>query len=282
MENKNQHWIPASYLKAWVDHTLPTGRKGQVWVHAKDGRSCETKSPKSVFNEPDFYTKEGQNGSRDLTLENSLCTIENDFITLRRKKLDSLKDLIFEDIINIVIFISIMLHRTKLRRDHEKRQWGHALKIMDDMAERIKKNPSQSFIPPQSFNSGSSMSHEDVKKVASEPIQSVLLTASRATVDILIKMNMHVVCAPENSSFITSDHPCVIFDPLYSSKHIALGCPSIEITFPLSPKKMVIFFWGDRSKEPEYAYMKAEADVVDEFNRRTRFFCDEYFVATAS
>jgi hypothetical protein len=279
MNNKDQHWVPQSYLKAWIDPTTPPKQAGYVWLFSKDGNIQKNKAPKNIFNEPDFYTKTADDGSRDLSLEKKLSQIESVFTSLRRNKLDSMQDLTLEDISKIIVFVSIMLHRTKLRRDNEDRQWKHILKIMDDMAETIKKNPKNAFRPLQPSNPDNSMSHDTVRKIANEPIQSILMTAARVTGEILSRMNMHIICAPENSHFITSDHPCVVFDPVLNGKLTALGSPSIEVTFPISPKQMVIFFWGDRTEPPEYAYTQANENVVDEFNRRTRFFCDEYFIA---
>lgn len=279
MDNKNQHWVPRSYLNAWVDSSKPKGHEDYVWVFSKIGDTQKNKSPKNIFFESEFYTRKADDGSRDLTLEKKLSNIEGAFIKTRRK-VELNQVLTSEDKGAIIVFISVMLHRTKLRRDNEKKQWEHVLAVMDDMAECIKKNPQKSYILSSNLSShGDSMSHSDVKKIASEPIQSVLLPASRATADILKMMNMHVLCAPEGSNFITSDHPCVLFDPFNRDAPIALGNPNIEFTFPLSPKQMVIFFWGNRGEPPEYRYAQVEEDVVDDCNRRTRFFCCEYFIA---
>lgn len=278
MENKNQHWVPKSYLKAWVDPHLPKGRKGQVWVYSKAGDSWETKSPNSIFSEPDFYTKTDHDCSRDLTLEKSLGTIENDFLTLRRKKLASIQDLTNEDILKIITFVSTMMYRTKLRRDKEKQRWSHVLQVMDDLAEQMKINPVKPLPHLQQPDSKYSLSHADVKKFAREPIQSALPLAAEVIANILIKMNMHILNTTNETSFITSDHPCIMFDPLFSSDYLALGCPSIEVSFPISPKQLVVFFWGNPNESREYAYTAVKENVINDFNNRARFSCEKYFI----
>ena len=148
---------------------------------------------------------------------------------------------------------------------------------MDDLAEHIKKNPKRALavLPPSKTEH--SMTHEEVRKARVNNSEHII-AAARATGKILALMNMHIICAPENSFFITSDHPCIVFDPIHN-KHIALGSPSVEVTLPISPKQAIIFLWADRTHQPEYSYTQATENVVDEFNRRTRFCCDEYFIA---
>lgn len=278
MQNKNQHWITRSYLAGWIDPNTPSGQEGYVWVFTKDGSTVKRKAPKNIFCEPDFYTRRANDGSRDLTLEAALCQIEDAFIRLRRNKLANIQDLSSEDMLEIIMFAATMMYRTKLRRNKEKAHWDYALGIMDDMAEKIKTNPPRPRPQFQSTNFENSLSHEEVKKIAQEPIQSALPVAGKVIAEILAQMNIHILCTQNMPGFITSDNPCIMFDPLYSSEYLALGCPSIEVTLPISPKQLIILFWGDRNQPPEYAYTIVKDEVVDEFNRRTRFFSEEYFV----
>ncbi len=278
MENKNQHWITRSYLAGWIDPNTPPGQEGYVWVFNKGGSTVKRKAPKNIFCEPDFYTRRADDGSRDLTLEATLCQIENAFIRLCRNKIDKLQDLSNEEILEIIMFAATMMYRTKLHRNKEKALWDHVLEIMDDMAEKIKTNPTRHFPQFQSSNFENSLSHEEVKKIAQEPIQSALPVATKVIAKILAQMNIYILCTENTPGFITSDNPCIMFDPLYSSKYLALGCPSIEITLPISPKQLIIFFWSDSNQPAEYAYTIPKDELVDEFNRRTRFFSEEYFV----
>lgn len=279
MNYKDQHWVPKSYLEAWIDPNTPSNYTGYVWRFSKDGSIREGRAPKNIFKESNFYTKTASDGSRDLSIEHTLSTVESKFTSTQKHKLSSNQKLTPEDISNIIAFVSVMSHRTKLPRDTEVDRWNYVLKVRDNMAECIKNPLHPPLSPLQLISRQCSMSHEVVKKIAKEPIASILITASRVRAEILTKMNMHIICAPENLDFITSDHPCVDFDPFYSSKHIALSCQSIEITLPISPKQMVIFFWGTRNQSPEYEYVLAKEKDVNEFNRRTRFFCDEHFIA---
>jgi hypothetical protein len=274
----NQHWITRAYLVGWIDPTAPSDQEGYVWVFNKDGNNAKRKAPKNIFSEPDFYTQKTDDGLRDLTLETNLCRIEYDFIRLRRNKLESFHDLSIKDISEIILFASTMMHRTKLRRNKEKKHWDYVLEVMDDMAEKIKINPIKPISQFQPSMFQGSLSHGEVKKIAQEPIQNALPVAAKVTAEILAQMNIHILCTENTPGFITSDNPCIMFDPLYSSEYLGLGCPSIEVTLPISPKQLIIFFWGDRTQPCEYAYTLVKDEVVDDLNRRTRFFSEEYFV----
>jgi hypothetical protein len=120
MNNKNQHWITCSYLEGWIDPNTPPGQDGYVWMFSKNGDTSKRKAPKNIFSETDFYTQRTSDGSRDLTLEGELSTIESNFITTRRHKLDSIQNLNSEDILSIIKFASTMMYRTKIRREKEK------------------------------------------------------------------------------------------------------------------------------------------------------------------
>ncbi len=110
------------------------------------------------------------------------------------------------------------------------------------MAEKIKINPTKPLSRFQSSNFQGSLSHEEIRKIAQEPIQSTLPAAAKVIAEILAQMNIHILCTEGNPGFITSDNPCIMFDPLYSSEYLALGCPSIEVTLPISPRQLIIFF----------------------------------------
>ena len=77
---------------------------------------------------------------------------------------------------------------------------------------------------------------------------------------------------------ITSDAPCVWFDPeaykrpfLYRAP--GLAWPTIEVTLPVSPKQVLLMNHAGLNR-----YFKVPPHIVDELNRRTRGHADEYFV----
>ncbi len=161
MEYKKQHWIPNSYLSAWIDPTSPPNYEGYVWVFSKDGKNSRKKSPKKIFFDNNFYTLRTASGERDLKLEKMLSKIEKDFSETRQNKLLSLEPLTTSEISSMIFFISAMLHRTEAMRDKNKETWNHVLKCMDSMDKSIKFS-SRKKIYSSPSTSMPSINHEEV------------------------------------------------------------------------------------------------------------------------
>jgi hypothetical protein len=83
-------------------------------------------------------------------------------------------------------------------------------------------------------------------------------------------------------SFITSDTRCVWFDPEWHTRPPfyqarALIYLSTEITLAVSPRQLIMLNRQGRS-----GYFVAGERGTEEFNRRTRFQCSEYFVVNTN
>lgn len=78
-EHKSQHFVSRTYLAAWCDASAPHNMEPYVWVFKKDSRVGRRKAPHNIFEETDFYTVRGTDGSRDLTLEHKLRDLAHRF-----------------------------------------------------------------------------------------------------------------------------------------------------------------------------------------------------------
>ena len=83
--HKSQHWVPRSYLQAWVDPDTPAGHEPYVNVISRDGGEVRRRAPSNIFTETDLYTIQLPDGRRDLRLEHGLSQLETDFFEMRRK-----------------------------------------------------------------------------------------------------------------------------------------------------------------------------------------------------
>ena len=95
---------------------------------------------------------------------------------------------------------------------------------------------------------------------------------------ILYRMNMAFFVSDDDIGFITSDHQCVWVNPeahklppLY--RHPGLGQKHIEVTLSLTPKHLLYISWNNIT-----GYQKHHIALTDELNRRTRGYCDDYFI----
>lgn len=120
----DQHIIPKCYLKAWNDNSLINKDSGkaykqpQVWVYNKITGKKEQLSVKTNFTQEDFYTIEGEEGERDLTIEHALDKVEVKFDWLRDNKLLKHEQLDPEEHFQICLFIATMNNRTISRINH--------------------------------------------------------------------------------------------------------------------------------------------------------------------
>ena len=130
---------------------------------------------------------------------------------------------------------------------------------------------------PSSKSKGS-LTYEQVKELYGNPIQKIMGPMLRTLTPLLTCLDIAIFEAEDNLGFITSDHPCVWFDsdahrrpPLYRAP--ALMYKMIEITLPISPRQCVCL-----NRLGIGGYLPATEAIVNEFNRRTRFHADKYFV----
>jgi hypothetical protein len=85
--------------------------------------------------------------------------------------------------------------------------------------------------------------------------------------ELNMKTSWYGLRAPEESRFISSDHPMLLFDSLAPPNTGVgwLSSPSVEATFPLDPSYCLLITPGP----PRYIEAKVETMHVDEINLRT-------------
>jgi len=181
----------------------------------------------------------------------------------------------------LVAFMAAMYLRTPAMRDHMAEQLDRAVAMMDEGSRWAKTaTPDQlaAASSPLRPDAGTSITYGELKDAASHPLQTVLLPQVANLTQMLLQLDMAVLTACERSRFITSDFPCVWFDPeaykrppFYRSP--GLGHPAIEVTFPISPGQMLLL-----NRKGVRGTISVEDDLVDEYNRRTCLHCAKSFV----
>ena len=119
-EQRRQHFVPACYLKAWLDPSAPkTSRHTPyVWLFDRKGENPKAKPPEKIFRESDMYTLTAPDGGRDLRLEHGLGTVESNFTRVRTSKFNFTRPLTDEDWLWACLFIATAHNRTASNRDH--------------------------------------------------------------------------------------------------------------------------------------------------------------------
>jgi len=281
MDFKKQHFVPKSYLMSWCDKKSPKEQSAYLWMYSSDGSKVKRKSPKNIFYKNDFYTIYDDDGSRILDVEHGLSGIENRFAAIRDKKINKGKLLSRVEMDYILYFVAAMNNRTVASRNHFEGEWKKVIDLGDKLKEEILKIPfekRQNMTFPGSISEGKSRSLTEMKEIRDNPVEQLMLPRIRVEFQQYRKMHASFFITEDDVGFITSDNPCVWFDPdsykrpaMYQS--LGLGYPNIEVTMPISPKVTIII---SHHKLPLYIHV--EKASVDSMNRKTRFNAKEYYI----
>ena len=285
LSHKRQHWIPRSYLKAWCDPATPERQQPYVWRFEKDSVSRARKSPKNIFHATDLYTIHLSDGTRELSIEHGLSGLETEFVRIRDEILARECAVSQKDRFLLCAFVAAMKARSRSQLQHLHSQFQEIFDRMTRFKEMMEARPLHERVAaarrvPRPRPSGDKRTgdYEDVKAIAEGPMGPWVAELTNGQLPYLTRMNLAVLTTSSALGFITSDRPCVWFDPESHKRPLnlrgaGLGFPSTEITLPASPRQMLVLSWSDLS-----GYCDVPIGVVDDLNRRTRFYADEYFI----
>lgn len=263
MKNKKQHVIPNCYLKSWCDPRTPAGQSPYIWRISRDGTEKKNKSPEKSFTASDRYTLKMPNGDRHLVIETTLARIENDFMQVlaRIRRRDNLTAL---DRARLCIFTAAMHTRTIAMGDH----WKATQQELHDVVRNLEK---QHDAPPTTSL--------QTARMVEYAAQHLIAMGIDVEAPLLFEMPMTIMVTTDELGFITSDAPCVWFNPqLYKLppfyRSPGLAQRDIEVTLPLTPRHLLLI-----SHRNNPLYIDVEQNAVDEGNRMRRFHCDKEFVS---
>ncbi len=281
--HKKQHFVPQCYLKAWCDPKTPAKQEPYVWRFNKDGAAPRRKAPENIFYQTDLYTIRQADGGRDLVLERGLSGLEGEFVTIRDSKLALRRPLTPREHVLLCAFMAAAYARTPAQRDHLGAQWAEVLEKMDAINEWAENATPEQRRSASTLGRGSgpSFGYQDVKKLAEQPMQTMLGPQVEAATPLLAGMDCAILNCTAEPGFITSDNPCVWFDPeayklppIYQG--VGLGSPTVEITFPVSPRQVVFL-----NRKGLVGHFHAPEKAVDKLNGLTRVYCSEHFVSNS-
>jgi Protein of unknown function (DUF4238) len=262
-EKKKQHIIPRCYLRAWCDPTTPSGQHPFIWRISKDGTSKTKRSPEKSFTATDKYTIRLADGQRNLVIENTLAKIEADFVGVLGK-VRSREKLSASDRARLCVFTAAMHSRTVSMGEHRKKQMSRLHEVVVD-SEQAKNLPAVRSL--------------ETAKMVELAHQEAIAASLEHESPLLFQMQMTILMTDDEMGFITSDNPCVWFNPSLHKMPPAyrspgLGQLAIEVTLPLTPQH-ALFISHQRTPE----YVEVDQALLDESNRLTRFACNEEFVS---
>lgn len=270
---RKQHFVPACYLKAWLDPSAPKTATNNpyVWLFDKNGENPKAKAPEKIFIETEMYTLTALDGGRDLRLEHGLGTIESNFTMVRKSKFSLKRALTEADWLWVCLFAATAHLRTKSSRDH----WLHQMEKVKTMFEQAagpdwETRTVEPELPPHVDRSRVYVPQPGDFDNMKEDATSILIESGvKAIVPALMGMHKTVLCTDDSLGFLTTDAPSTWYDQTAYRKHpyeraVGLNNPDIEITLPISSTQCLLF--THRPVAPLYG--EVSTDYVDAFNHR--------------
>ncbi|MFX4218556.1 DUF4238 domain-containing protein [Aliarcobacter butzleri] len=285
----DQHIIPKCYLKAWNDHTLINKDSGkpfnepQVWAYNKISGESEQLSVKTNFTQEDFYTIEGEEGERDLTIEHALDKVEVKFDWLRDNKLLKHEQLDPKEHFQICLFIATMNNRTISRINHlgdMLKPIQEKLKGYEEFAKAATVEELEKISSITRKSGSEAISIEELDKIIAKPLENIMVPIVNHLAVDLSKLKMAIFHTKEEFGFITSDNPCVwssqeaqMCHPMFSSP--GLNDETINIILPISPTHCILL-----NKQIEgYIDIDANPESIDQINSLIYQHADNYIIA---
>jgi len=262
--HKKQHTIPRSYLAAWIEPVTPTGQTSAIYLISKDEKTVRRRSPEKSFTQTDRYTVRLKDGTRDLTVEHALGTLESDFQGVLRdirhgERLTALQKA------RLSTFTAAMMGRSKQQGD-----W--ILKQQLEHLEQIKEMEKVHGAEP--------ITSKDMEEVLRNHHAQLVVNSIQVIAPVLLRMVLTIFTTNDPTGFITSDAPAVMynpkshtFPPMYRSPGLLQR--DVEVTLPLSPQHLALFSHHPATR----LYIPMADGDVDEANRTTYFFCEKDFVS---
>jgi len=249
---KGQHFVPACYLREWIEVLPPRGR---IWIFSKDGKKKRKQRPEKVFISNDLYTIEFK-GKKNYFIEETLSNLEGKYATVFREKIKKHTPINEEERIILCTFVAAMFLRTLKRRDN-----------MEELY-------SQLVQQAESFEQANDLGHKESERLKQEKKDVHRLNLVQLLPEItkiLCKMNIAFLCAGFRAKFITSDNPCNLFNPdlqWQGFRGPGLLDKNIEVSLPLSPNILLCMSWSNLR-----GYIKWKKSDVEEANRKTVGHC---------
>jgi hypothetical protein len=269
---KSHHYSPVLHLRNFVGNTPA----GHVWTYDKQSGKSRSSIPEETGFETHFYSVEKADGMKDTTIEKFLADVESKAAPVYRGLLEGKlpKGQSKADFAN---FLAAMFARTpSLRRMFGEMQ-SRALQIHNYAYGRS----DRAF---ESFVRRSGEGRPTLDENGLEKLRNALLDPSQFEIEVSRQSTLRclgvmdrltplffemgwTLAHPVHGYFITSDNALTrAVDPKSVSPFYGDGGfvnKTVEVTFPLSPKVMLLMTWAEKPR-PQ---LEAPREATDGWNR---------------
>lgn len=232
---------------------------------SKDGKEKKRKSPEKAFVGSDVYTIKLPNGDRELVIEDTLAHIESNFVQLIEHKIRKQYTLDAQDRANLCVFAAAMFSRV----DPQSRNHVKFLQELHDMVRNM-----------EEVHDAEARTSREMAAMLENARPEWVARSLEMLAPLYYEMSLAIFVAPSTDHFITSDSPTAWYNPdAYKwppfRRSPGLAQQKVEVTLPLTPKHALYLSHNEKMS----GYRQLTSKIVQEFNRRTRFHCDQWFVS---
>lgn len=245
-QQEQQHTVPGSYLENFADEN------GHVWVLDTDDKIFNV-NPDNILKERHFYSLPGSGGEKDMSVEDTLASIEGDFINVYKEKFAKDLFLTDEERVMVSVFIAVLMTRTRPYRDHLKNSLEEIKNWMEDWEKHPMSDEEKGTMEATPSSGGATVDLETLKDGLEhfDEHHSTSILRSLSHGAALIYHMKWSVWKNENYGFVTSDDPVVLLRPT-STKKFGIGTfgsahglkwKDVELTLPLSKDRLLLAGW---------------------------------------
>jgi len=261
MAGKRQHIIPQLHLKHFAGHAP----NGHVWTYDATAEEPRSATPVNTAVETHFYSVEMEDGTMNPLMDDYITDVEGKAEPIYRDIIEGKIPGEDQEKADFSTFLAVMYFRTTAMRKMAAELYARQIQIQT-YATAAHEGAFETHIRRYEKAEGREISDEEkeiIRKGMLNPGEYVSLDVPKERtmiamqgadklMDILFQMKWSVGEA-EHGFLITSDNPVMrrtnrkTHHPIYGD-HGFLN-KTAQVTFPLSPKRLLILTWKDSISE---------------------------------
>jgi hypothetical protein len=255
------HYVPAFYLRGFVDPACPPGHTPCVWLVDLDTAKIKCKSPENAAAITDYYAVGDGENRQDV--EKYLSAVESQTAPVITRILGDCDTIDENDKAILAYFAALQIVRVPQFRDRVEEFITSIAEVTNAMIIRSR----------DSFEDGLRASHPDrtftleemdeIYAFACDPSSYRIRANPEAALgvglnvvpkirDILNRMSWAIMEPPGAGNFWSSDNPLYYINP--NSTHPFMGhallAKSIEVNLPLGPRRCLFMAWSSGIEGP--------------------------------
>ena len=255
------HYIPAFYLRGFVDPGCPPRHTRCLWLADLSNGKINCKSPENAAAITDYYAVGDGENRQDV--EKYLSAVESQTAPVITKILGDYDTIDENDKAILAYFAALQIVRVPQFRDRVEDFITRIAEVTNVMIVRSRYNfenglralhPDRTFTPQEVQAIYAFASDPSSYRIRANPEAAlgVGLNIVPEIRHILNRMSWAIMEPASGGNFWTSDNPLYYINP--DSKHAFMGhallAKSVEVNLPLGPRRCLFMAWSPRIEGP--------------------------------